>query len=248
MLYLPHDQYIGRSLDVYGEFSEGECTLFAQLLRPGDVTVEVGANLGALTVPLARMVGPEGRIMAFEPQRVLFQFLCANLVLNELFNVSTMHGAVGRSQGMITVPRVDYRRPNNFGGLHLGGATGDQVPLYTLDGFDFPRIKLLKVDVEGMEAEVLAGARETLRQHRPVLYVENDRRPNSPALIRLVHDLGYRAWWHLPPLFAPDNFAGKPENVFGGVVSINLLCLPAEATCSVTGLRPVSHPEDWWKE
>ena len=56
--YLLHDAYIGRSLDVYGEYSEGELELFRQLLRPGDVAVDVGANIGALTVGLSPIFLP----------------------------------------------------------------------------------------------------------------------------------------------------------------------------------------------
>ncbi len=57
MLYNLNDQYIGRSLDLYGEFSEGEVDLFRQIVKPGQIVVEVGANLGAHTVFLARQVG-----------------------------------------------------------------------------------------------------------------------------------------------------------------------------------------------
>ena len=55
-MYLLNDAYIGRSLDVYGEYSEGEIDLFRQLLRPGDVAIDAGANIGALTVGMARLV------------------------------------------------------------------------------------------------------------------------------------------------------------------------------------------------
>ena len=54
LMYLLNDAYIGRSLDVYGEYSEGEIALFRQLLRPGDVAVDVGANIGALTIATRR--------------------------------------------------------------------------------------------------------------------------------------------------------------------------------------------------
>ena len=82
--YLLNDAYIGRSLDVYGEYSEGEIDLFRQLLRPGDVAIDVGANIGALTVAMARLVQPGGAIVAFEPQRAIYDILCNNLRLNGL--------------------------------------------------------------------------------------------------------------------------------------------------------------------
>lgn len=62
----PKDIYIGRSLEVYGEWCEGEVALFAQLLKPGATVVEVGANIGSHTVPIARAVGPTGMVFAIE--------------------------------------------------------------------------------------------------------------------------------------------------------------------------------------
>src|SRR5882672_1609267 len=71
-MYLPNDAYIGRSLDVYGEYCEGESEIFRQLLRPGDVALDVGANIGALTVGMARTVQSAGAVVAFEPQRAIY--------------------------------------------------------------------------------------------------------------------------------------------------------------------------------
>ena len=61
MLYHPKDAYIGRSFDLYGEFSEGEVGLFRQLLQPGAVVLDIGANIGAHTLYFAAAVGPAGR-------------------------------------------------------------------------------------------------------------------------------------------------------------------------------------------
>jgi hypothetical protein len=80
LMYLLNDAYIGRSLDVYGEYSEGEVDLFRQLLRPGDVTVDEGPNIGALTVAMAQLVQPGGAIVAFEPQRAIFDIVCNPLL------------------------------------------------------------------------------------------------------------------------------------------------------------------------
>src|SRR5258708_18853798 len=82
MLYNKYDIYMGGSLQKYGEFSVGEQEIFAQIVRPGTLLVEVGANIGAHTVELSRMAGRDGEVHAFEPQRIVFQALCANLALN----------------------------------------------------------------------------------------------------------------------------------------------------------------------
>ena len=249
MIYLRKDQYIGRSLDLYGEFSALEGDIFAQCLQPGQSAIEVGSNIGAHTLQLAKLVGPQGTVYAFEPQRQLFQLLCANLALNELFNVRAYHGALGRDTGTVRVPALDYSAELNFGGLSLGSASsGEQVPLWKIDAVSVREFHLLKVDVEGMEVDVIEGSRATIAKYRPVLYVENDRKQNSEALIRLIEELGYDMWWHLPPLFNPANFSGNPNNVFGGTVSVNLLCIPKERGAKVPHLRQVAGPHDWWKK
>jgi FkbM family methyltransferase len=236
-----HDVYIGRSLEVYGEFSEGEIELFRQFVKPGKVVVEVGANIGVHTVFLAQAVGPTGHIVAFEPQRIVFQTLCANLALNSITNVHCVQAAVGSKPGEIIVPLLDARREHNFGGLSLEGhQRGERVPVMTLDDLNLPQCYLIKIDVEGMEQAVLEGAAATVARFRPILYVENDRREKAAALIRTIDALGYNMYWHLPPLFNPQNFAGNPENIFGRIVSINMLCCPKELPQQVNGLQPVA--------
>jgi FkbM family methyltransferase len=248
MLFLRSDQYVGRSMEVYGEFSELEGDLFAQLLGPGDTVVEVGANIGAHTVHLAKLVGAGGKVYAFEPQRVIFQIMCANLALNALFNVYAYHAGLGSVPGTLRVPPTDYADVGNFGGLSLTDASvGEDVSILTLDGFDLPALKVLKIDVEGMEYEVLSGARQTIARHRPAIYVENDRQEKSARLIELIETLGYDMYWHLPTLYNPNNYAGNRENIFGGIVSINLLCIPRELSLTMQGFRKVTGPNDWWR-
>jgi len=243
MLFLPGDRYIGRSLCLYGEFSEIEGQLFSRLLGPGDLLIEVGANIGAHTVHLARLVGPKGMVLAYEPQRVIFQLLCANLALNRLSNVRARRAAVGRRAGSLKVPSLDYTGEANFGGVSLRRvAAGEPVRVIPLDSLRLDSLRLLKVDVEGMEFEVLSGAGQLIARHRPLLYVENDRRENSRRLMRLIVRLGYQMWWHLPPLFNPKNYGGNRKNVFGRIVSANLLCVPNEAPETIEKLRKARGP------
>jgi FkbM family methyltransferase len=240
MLYNRHDAYIGRSLEEFGEFSPGEVELWRQMVKPGDVVIEAGANIGAHTVPLAQLVGPAGAVYAFEPQRMVFQMLCANLALNALPNVHARQAALGAAAGSIVVPPLDYDRPGNFGGLSLGRhAQGESVPVLTIDGLELPRVDLIKVDVEGMEADVLRGAQATIARHKPILYVENDREEKSAALIELIAALGYRMFWHAPPMFRERNFFQNSVNVLGSVVSRNMLCLHRSLPADVQGLKEV---------
>jgi FkbM family methyltransferase len=226
MLYNIHDMYIGRSLDLYGEYSEGEVELFRQVVQPGNVVVEVGANFGAHTVFLAQQVGIVGVVLALEPQRVVFQTLCANLALNNLPNVIALPQAAGAESGSIKVPALDYRRENNFGGLALGSFdVGEDVPVVTIDSFNLQRCSFIKVDVEGMETDVLRGAARTIERFKPVLYVENDKREKAEELVRHIDSIGYNMYWHLPYYFSPNNYFGNTTNVFPNTVSINMICV-----------------------
>ena len=192
MLYNRHDTYIGRSLDLYGEFSEAEIEVLSQAVGPGDLVVEAGANVGVHTLALANLVGAQGAVYAFEPQRIVFQTLCANMALNSVVNVHCRHAALGARAGHLMVPALDYGSENNFGGLGLGRYRhGEQVPVVTVDSLQLPRCKLLKADVEGMEMDVLKGAAATIQAHTPILYVENDRQEQSGPLIEYIASLGY---------------------------------------------------------
>lgn len=248
MVYNKHDIYVGGSLRKYGEFSVAEQELFAQLVKPGAVVVEVGANVGAHTVVLSQWAGHGGEVHAFEPQRIVFQTLCANLALNQCTNVFARQAGVGAANGSIVVPAIDPATRYNFGGvsLHAEGA-GERVPLVTLDSLGLRACNFLKVDVEGMEVEVLQGAASMIRACRPFMFLENDREERSEELITRVFDLGYRAFWHYAYLFNPNNFAGDPEDIFPRVASVNILCVPAEINAQISGLRPVASVKDTWR-
>lgn len=247
MLFNRHDLYVGRSLDQYGEYSEAESELFEQVVRPGSVVVEAGANIGVHTLLLSQRAGDQGLVWAFEPQRTIYEILCANMALNGRRNVRCRCEALGDAAGEICVPPMNYDAEANFAGLGLGGyQSGERVPVATIDGLQLPRCDFLKADVEGMELPVLRGAAGTIQKFRPILYVENDRLEASPALIEYILSLGYKLYWHLPPLYRPANCFENPANVFGNIVSSNMLCIHASVKSSISGLTPIESPQDHW--
>ncbi len=247
MLYNRHDIYIGRSVECYGEFSEGENDLFRQVLRPGCVVVEAGANIGAHTLTLSKAVGPRGAVYAYEPQRPVFQILCGNMALNGRLNVDCRREALGEQSGWINVPAVDYHAPENYGGLQLGGhQAGEKVRVSTVDSLELPRCDMIKVDVEGMELQVLQGAAATIGRCRPILYVENDRIEKSQPLIEYIMSLGYTLYWHMPPLYHPSNYFENTDNVFGRIVSSNMLCVHSSFKSSIAGLKQVERADEHW--
>jgi FkbM family methyltransferase len=247
MLYPQHDQYVGRSFKEYGQFSQGEVEIFTYFIRPGAVVLDVGANIGAHTIPLAQLAGPGGAVVAFEPQPILHRILCANLVLNSIPNALTYAMALGNSQGTCLIPILDYSKFGNFGGVSMDVVEeGEPVPLGRLDDFHLERVDFIKLDVEGFESQVLEGAADTIHRCHPVMYVENDRAEKSADLIQRLFDMGYRLWWHTPALFSPDNFKANPENIFPNIVSINMVAVHRDRNL-VTDLREITSAEDLWK-
>ena len=250
MCYFVHDQFIGAALERYGEFSPDEADLLVGLLRPGDTAIDAGAYVGCFTLPMAQRVGAKGRVLAFEPHAPAFALLQQNLRLNALQQVEACHAGLGATAGRGRVDAPDLARPGNFGDvrLRLGEGSGDEAELTTVDALSLPRCTLIKADVQGMERELLQGAAQTIARHRPVLYLENDRREHSRALLRQLAELGYRAYWHLPPMARADNFRRATPDGLAARGSINLLCLPDDRAPPVAGLHAVASIDDWWNE
>lgn len=234
MLYFANDPYMAPCLQKYGEWSELEADVFRQFVRPGDTVVEGGANIGAHSLMLARQVG-NGRLIVVEPQPAVFRVLTANLALNGHRRVQAVNAGLGERDGMLYVPAIDYAQPVNVGGVALSMDGGAPVRVVTIDSMELPAVRLIKLDVEGMEINALRGAERTVRRCRPVLYLESDRRDKEPALAAFIRSLGYRLWRHSPPYYNAGNWRGERENVFPGYVSRNVLALPAEWSVTMTG-------------
>jgi FkbM family methyltransferase len=235
-------------LDLYGEYSSSEQDLFRQAVRPGWLVVDAGASNGAHTLAFSRSAGRGGHVIAFEPQRALFQVLCGNMALNSITNVECRNEALGEKAGKIHVPPLDYSQEANISGLVLGGDRGEEIPVISIDSLNLTRCDFLKIDVEGMELAVLRGARQTIEKRRPILYVDNRRRDNSPAVIELLHALDYALYWHIAPLFDPKNFYENEENVFGGGASVNMLGIHKSVATDIAGLRKVEGPQSDWRD
>jgi hypothetical protein len=99
-----YDKYVSKSLDTFGEWGEDELELFMHFIKPGDIVLDVGANIGAFTVPLANAVGKEGAVHAFEPQRFVYQNMVANVAVNGLTNVHTHMTVLGSKEGVTSFP------------------------------------------------------------------------------------------------------------------------------------------------
>jgi FkbM family methyltransferase len=164
-----------------------EIAVMAQLaagLPQGSTIVDMGANFGLYTLAMARTSAANGcTVHAFEAQRVIAYMVCGTMALNAIENAVIHHLAVGAQPGSIDLPKFDYRQVSSFGSVEFGAqqkefigqprvASTEQVALVSLDSMALHNVKLMKVDVEGMEDQALEGAKATIERDRPLCLVE----------------------------------------------------------------------------
>jgi FkbM family methyltransferase len=250
-MYNRNDTFVGRGLDLYGEWCDFEIQLMRRFIRLGDTVLDVGAHIGTHTIAFANLVGPGGLVHAFEPQRRFFMMLAGNVALNALENVFCHHKAVGEANGEIMIPPLPPPETSyNFSAVPIppSSEAGEAVALVALDTLALERCALIKVDAEGMDPQVIAGARALIERFRPILYVENGDQQSSSRLSKVLDDIGYRAWWSIFPYFDPRNFYCNTLNVWQEFVpSCNVLCAPKRANIEVGELEPFLGPSDDWK-
>ncbi len=154
-------------------------------LAPGDTVLDIGAHIGSLTVPIAHLIGPEGTVYAFEPQKKIYRELVHNLKLNGLTNAVPLRFALSSKAGIIEM---------NPTGTHDGrvrvGKGGDKVEARTIDSFGFSDVSLMKIDVEGHETEVLRGAEKTIGALHPVIIIEIWKE-NREVVMPILEGHGY---------------------------------------------------------
>ena len=152
--------------------------LIVDRLPEGMVVVDGGANIGFVTIPLAQRIrGRGGKVISFEPQRMLHHALAGALALNDLDNVLLHQHGLGAQNSKACLPIIDYHRPADFGTVSLHPVLAASEPdavvdVVALDTLDLPRVDLIKLDVEGHECEAIRGAMNVIRKQRPLLWVE----------------------------------------------------------------------------
>lgn len=160
------NSYIGQYVYYRGIFEEKILRTIEECLLPGDTFVDVGANIGLHTVVAAKLIGPQGRVIAFEPQSMCRARVLQNISLNDLQNVKLHPYAVGREPGTAKIYNID--------GSNDGQATlrperencpHEDVSVVPLDSMAVSDC-VMKIDVEGAEMEVIRGAWKTLQEQR----------------------------------------------------------------------------------
>jgi len=213
--------------------------LLKTLLADGDTFIDVGANIGDWTLPAAKRVGPAGRVLAFEPVPRMAGALRKSAWVNRFDQIRVFDVALSNHAG-----EADFSVENeNSGGSRLGRMpddakrtfSGNRVTVTTLDVVVAEALKaaaLIKIDVEGIEAEVLQGATRTLTQLRPALLFETGHEP--PEKRRIIGDLLAGSGYELVGIVCPGGIVEaamedyvQASGLFEGLSIANLFALPA---------------------
>ena len=184
--------------------SEPEYAILSTLITAGDWVIDIGANVGHYTKRFSELVGPTGRVIAFEPVPETFALLAANLQVLPKTNVTLINAAVSDKTNLVgmSVPAFDTGL-RNFYQAHLSDASdsGLQVLTLCLNSLDLAhKITLVKIDAEGHEARVLRGMHQILLRDKPTLIVETGSREIEDSMERI----GY----------TPEKLAGSPNVLF----------------------------------
>jgi FkbM family methyltransferase len=185
---------VGFQLLETGSYDPGEVNVALTMLDlrrqhygDGVVAVDCGANVGVHTIEWAKHMTGWGSVLAFEAQERIYYALAGNIAINNCFNARAVHAAVTNEPGMMKMPSPDYLVAASFGSLELRKRDTTEfigqpidyseskmvdVRAIDLDSFNFSRLDLIKMDVEGMELDALAGGAQCIGDLRPILLVE----------------------------------------------------------------------------
>lgn len=226
-----------------GLFERSTVKTYTKLLSFGDTVLDIGANMGAHTLPLAHAVGPQGKVIAFEPTAYAYHKLIRNISLNpalepriraeqlmlldrdELLSCPSLYSSWGLNNIKTS------RHPKHLGQLmSTNGAMGVKLDDYVARS-GLKRIDFIKIDVDGNECTVLRGALQTLKAHRPKILMEfmpyglKENGTSLEELVELLKSTEYNIF-AIPGLSSLSEDPKQIGQLIADGSSINVLCLP----------------------
>ena len=215
----------GVDLSIYllGGFEIRTIRRYRELLREGDAVFDIGANIGAHTLPLAQIVGPAGKVYSFEPTAYAYAKQQANISLNpQLVSRISAHQKMLMASDVSALPNTVYsswplEAANDLHSDHFGRLMGTEgASCGTLDQFiqdaGVDRVDFIKIDVDGNELAVLRGSRATINRFKPRImvelapYVHSDNPKLFDDLLSELISAGYRFYDMNNGRLLPQNF------------------------------------------
>jgi len=170
-----------------------------KLVPANGIVLDCGANFGYNAVVLANNINIS-QIYCFEPQRIIFQQLAGNLILNNIYNAQAINCALGNIEGLLELNPVNYENSwVNIGDTSIGKG-GELVNITKLDNFDLKNVNFIKLDVQGSELNVLEGGMELIKKCLPDIFIEIEEHQLAKfgvvkeQIFNLLKSLGYRIW------------------------------------------------------
>lgn len=182
-LALSSDEVIPNAIARFGSWAPEDIKVFKEHVPEGGVVLDVGANIGHHSVVFSKLVGQSGSVIAIEAQRLMYQLLNANLILNRCVNTVPILAAAGANRGTVNMYPISYDETGgNFGALAINSTDahrgeGEVVQCYTLDELlpdylDNRKVDFVKIDVQSYELFVLQGMVNILDRDKPTIFVE----------------------------------------------------------------------------
>jgi FkbM family methyltransferase len=183
-----------------GKHERTYVSAFASCIQPGDTVFDIGAQAGYFSLVAARLVGSQGRVVAFEPFPKNIDFIKAHCQLNSCDNISLLDVAVGGSKGTRTFQSANAlmghivestsatsSASDTEGALSVNVVTLDELPA----GYQTLRPNVMKIDTEGMEYWVLQGGKTLIENCRPILFIATHGGINQKRTLQLLEDWNY---------------------------------------------------------
>jgi FkbM family methyltransferase len=223
---------ISRSLLQYGEWAQCEIEILGQFISRGDAVVDAGAYIGTHTVAFSLMVGRQGSVHSFEPNRDAKELLDLNVLANSPSNVTVHESALGETRSRA---KMETGGDKNLGATRIHSIrktakTG--IAIETLDSLQLKKVEFVKADVEGWEMSLVRGAAATIASFRPMIFLECNSLQAILELPAWVQQNEYISYGLLVSAFNPRNFNESKENIFGPSKECGLLLVPKERCSS----------------
>lgn len=239
--FYTHDNIIGLSIRMYGEYTEQEVQLLKHFLdRETSVVYDIGGNIGYHTLAFSLH---SKTVHSFEPNNDNYTLLVRNTVHRK--NVINHNVAVSDTDGRGFINTFNKNTSGNYGECKLSNE-GQDTELVKIDSLDIEKPDLIKIDVEGHEYQVFCGMINTIKKHKPVIFYENLHGDKFPEIYDMLTELNYKIYYVPVSNYNIENYNNNPFNIFGNGGVLNNLAVQSDI--EITGLHQMIDRDDTFEK